>query len=204
MKLSAEQIRGIAALREKLHERVIRLHEELEETNLNIAALDAALTRSSFAKASEYVPQDDGEAAAPEDTARTIQPADAPSTEGGQAAAPAPQLITAAKGDTPIGAMYTYPDRIVIVLDENISITTETHPFKTFFLDHVMAEMRRKDAAEVDAGRITADSATSCEVDASDGRIDKITISNYRTEERAREIDSTVRWVLNRMLENVG
>ena len=214
MKLSAEQIRGIAALRERLHERVMRLHEELEEANLNIAALDAALTRSSFTKASEYTPQDDGEPAdsvvAAEAPAEVKMPPPAetpvetPTTEDPvRTADPAPQVITAAKGDAPIGSLYRYPDRMVIVLNEDISISTETYPFKTFFLDRVVDEMRRKDAAEVDAGRIAADLAMSCKVEAPDGRIDRITITNYRTDERAREIDSTARWVLNRMLENV-
>ena len=210
MKLSAEQIRGIAALRERLHGRVIRLHEELEETNLNIAALDAALTRSSFTKASEYTPQDDGEPAdsaaeAPAEAKTT--PAETPvktaAADPVRTADPAPQVITAAKEDAPIGYLYRYPDRMVIVLNENVSISTETDPFKTFFLDRVVDEMRRKDAVEVDAGRITADSAISCKVEAPGGRIDRITITNYRTDERAREIDSTARWVLNRMLENV-
>lgn len=213
MKLNAEQIRGITALREKLHERVIRLHEELEEANLNIAALDAALTRSSFTKASEYTPQDNGEPASPVAAAesaaevKTPPPAETPAGTAAEdrvrTADPAPQIITAAKGDTPIGSLYTHPDRIVIVLDEDVSIFTETYPFKTFFLDRVMADMQKNDVAEVDAGHITADLVISCEVDAPDGRIDKITITNYRTVKRAKEIDSTVRWVLNRMLENV-
>ena len=213
MKLSAEQIRDIAALRERLRERLGRLHEEMEETNLNIAALDAALTRSSFTKASEYTPQDDGKpadsaAAGATADAKTPPPADAPVEAAAEdpvrTAGPVPQVIAASKGDTTIGSLYRYPDRMVIVMDEDVSISTETDPFKTFFLDRVMDEMRRKDAADVDAGRITADLAISCEVEAPGGRIDRITITNYRTDERAREIDSTARWVLNRMLENVG
>ena len=207
MKLSAEQIRGIAALREKLHERVMRLHEELEETNLNIAALDAALMRSSFTKASEYTPQDE-EPAAPKAAAGagTPPPVEAPAhtaEDPVRPKEPAPQVITAAKGDAPIGSLYRYPDRMVVVLNEDVSIYAETYPFKTFFLDRVVDEMRRKDAVEVEAGRITADMAISCKVDAPDGRIERITVTNYRTDERAREIDSTARWVLNRMLENV-
>lgn len=208
VKLSAEQIRGIAALREKLHGRVIQLHEELEETNLNIAALDAALTRSSFTKASEYTPQDEG---APEEP--PAPPADMPreAAEIPETAAPArvaeppetaPKPITASKEDTTIGTIRTYPDRIVVKIEEDISIPTDTSPFRTFFLDRILGEMEKKDAAEVDAGLLPADSALSFEIDDPGGRIRGMTITNYRTDERAREIDSTVRWVLNRMLEN--
>ena len=233
VKLSAEQIRGIAALREKLHGRVIQLHEELEETNLNIAALDAALTRSSFTKASEYTPQDEGapeeppapadmphEAAEPPETAAPAHaaelpapPADMPheAAEPPETAAPArvaeppetaPKPITASREDTTIGTIRTYPDRIVVKIEEDISIPTDTSPFRTFFLDRVLGEMEKKDAAEVDAGLLPAGSALSFEIDDSGGRIREMTVTNYRTDERAREIDSTVRWVLNRMLEN--
>ena len=203
VKLSTEQIQGIAALREKLHGRVIQLHEELEETNLNIAALDAALKRSSFTKASEYAPQDEG---APEEP-----PADMPreAVESPETAAPAhadeppAKPITAAKEDTTIGTVRTYPDRIVIKIEEGVVIQMDTSPFRTFFLDRVLGEMEKKDAAEVDAGLLPAGSELSFEIDDSGGRIRGITITNYRTDERAREIDSTVRWVLNRMLENV-
>lgn len=206
VKLSAEQIRGIAALREKLHGRVIQLHEELEETNLNIAALDAALTRSSFTKASEYTPQDEGESEEPPAPQADMQ---RDATEPPETAAPshateppAPQPITAAEGDTTIGSIRTYPDRIVVKMEEDVSIPTDTSPFRTFFLDRVLGEMEKKDAAEVDAGLLPAGSALSFEIDDPGGRIRGMTITNYRTDERAREIDSTVRWVLNRMLEN--
>ena len=87
-------------------------------------------------------------------------------------------------------------------IEEGVSIPTDTSPFRTFFLDRVLGEMEKKDAAEVDAGLLPAGSALSFEIDDPGGRIRGMTITNYRTDERAREIDSTVRWVLNRMLEN--
>ena len=114
----------------------------------------------------------------------------------------APKPITASREDTTIGTISTYPDRIVVKIEEDISIPTDTSPFRTFFLDRVLGEMEKKDAAEVDAGLLPAGSALSFEIDDSGGRIREMTVTNYRTDERAREIDSTVRWVLNRMLEN--
>ena len=207
VKLSSEQIQGIAALREKLNGRVIQLHEELEETNLNIAALDAALKRSSFAKASEYTPQDEAppeEPPAPQaDMHNAAEPprTAAPAHDAGPSA---PKPITAAKRDDPIGFIRTYPDRIVVEIEEDVTIPTDTSPFRTFFLDRVLGEMEKKDTAEVDAGLLPAGSALSFEIDDPGGSIRGMTITNYRTDERAREIDSTVRWVLNRMLENAG
>lgn len=196
MKLRPEQIQGIAALREKLRERIMRLNEEIEETELNIAALDAALTQSSFTPASQYTPQD----VAPEEpqNKQSIDTAEVPPPESDSAASK--PIVT--RDDSPLGSVHMYPDRIVVTIHDDISIDVDTPPFRTFFLERVLGVMEKKDATEVTAGTLPASSAMSFEVDASDGRIKKITINNYRTDERAREIDSTVRWVLNRMLEH--
>ena len=215
VKLSDEQIRDIAALREKMRERVMRLHEELEEANLCIVAMDMALKRSSFTKASEYTP---AEEAAPAESgagvAEALDPAESgagvaealdPAESGAGVAetgGPAPQIITTATGDATIGSILVRPDSISITLSDDVSVSAETPPFKTFFLDRIFGEMERKDAAEVEAGRMDAESAISCEINTAEGLLKGITIANYRTDDRAREIDSTVRWVLNRMLEH--
>ena len=215
VKLSDEQIRDIAALREKMRERVMRLHEELEEANLCIVAMDMALKRSSFTKASEYTPAEEaapaesgaGVAEAPDPAESGAGVAEAPDpAESGAGVAetggPAPQIITTATGDATIGSILVRPDSISITLSDDVSVSAETPPFKTFFLDRIFGEMERKDAAEVEAGRMDAESAISCEINTAEGLLKGITIANYRTDDRAREIDSTVRWVLNRMLEH--
>ena len=202
VKLSDEQIRDIAALREKMRERVMRLHEELEEANLCIVAMDMALKRSSFTKASEYTP---AEEAAPAESGAGVAEAPDPAESGAGVAetgGPAPQIITTATGDATIGSILVRPDSISITLSDDVSVSAETPPFKTFFLDRIFGEMERKDAAEVEAGRMDAESAISCEINTAEGLLKGITIANYRTDDRAREIDSTVRWVLNRMLEH--
>ena len=226
VKLSDEQIRDIAALREKMRERVMRLHEELEEANLCIVAMDMALKRSSFTKASEYTPAEEAAPVAPaEEGANADVGAPDPAEEGGKPEADvaeeganadvgapdpaeegghAPQIITTATGDAEIGSILVRPDSISITLSDDVSVSAETPPFKTFFLDRIFGEMKRKDAAEVEAGRMDAESAISCEINTAGGLLKGITIANYRTDDRAREIDSTVRWVLNRMLEHAG
>ena len=240
VKLSDEQIRDIAALREKMRERVMRLHEELEEANLCIVAMDMALKRSSFTKASEYTPAEEAAPVAPAeaganadvgapdtaeaggkpeadvaeaganadvgapDTAEAGANADVGAPDTAEAGGPAPQIITTATGDAEIGSILVRPDSISITLSDDVSVSAETPPFKTFFLDRIFGEMKRKDAAEVEAGRMDAESAISCEINTAEGLLKGITIANYRTDDRAREIDSTVRWVLNRMLEHAG
>lgn len=216
--LNSDQIKDIAALREKMQERVVRLHKDMEETNLCITVMDMVLKRSSFTRASEYVS---------DDTSTTRQEAgEEPSVDASQAdiatklavesvtgsvaekttkpedMGPIPKDILSVAGDTIIGTILVQPDSIVITLDKNVSISPEAPPFKTFFLDRILAEMTRKDSVDVRAGRISIESIISYKVETTEGRLDRIIITNYRTDDRAQEIDSSSRWVLNRMLEH--
>ena len=60
-----------------------------------------------------------------------------------------------------------------------------------------------KDAVEVEGGRLSKDLVIRYELKTQDDTLDQIIIYNYRLEERAREISSTIRWALSRMLEHV-
>ena len=206
MKLSEEQVRDILVLRDRLRDRVAQLQEDLEMTQLNIIALDSALKKSSFTKASDYPPggagqQPAGQPAGPDTAGRASgggSPEPAPGSSG-----PPPKPITAADG-TILGEIRTYPDRITVTLDSKISVSEETPPFRSFFISRIIGEMKRKDSQEVEAGGLPPESAIECAVESEDGRIREITVTNYRLEERAKEVASTLKWALSRMLEHAG
>lgn len=193
VKLSVEQVRNIVALREKLQAKAVSLEEELVDIRLNITALDAALARSSFTKASEYTTDDtpQPDPVTPEQT-QTKTPT------------PKPESVQIQIGEDTIGSIRTYPDRIVVDLEDTINVTKQTPPFESFFVNRIIGGMRRKDEGEVKSGNLKDEEKISCDVETDGGRMRAITISNYRTEERAQEISNTVRWVLNRMRQNVG
>lgn len=205
VKLSEEQVRDILVLRDRLRDRAAELQEDLEMTNLNIIALDSALKQSSFTKASEYPPggagQPAGQSAGPGTTQRTSGGGSTEPTPG--SSGPPPKPITAADG-TILGEVRTSPGRITVTLDSKISVSEETPPFRTFFISRIIGEMKRKDSQEVEAGGLPPGSAIECTVESEDGRIREITVTNYRLEERAKEIASTLKWALSRMLEHAG
>ena len=177
-------------------------------TKLNIIALDTALKQSSFTKASEYPPGGEGKPAGqPAGPGTATRDSGSPG-DGSIEPAPVssglpPRPITAADG-TILGEIRTSPDRITVTLDQEISVSEETPPFRTFFISRIIGEMKRKDAQEVEAGGLPPGSAIECAVESEDGRIREITVTNYRLEERAKEIASTLKWALSRMLEHAG
>ena len=195
MRLSAEQVQGIAELREKLQERLEQLRQEIDMTTLNIDALDAALTQSSFTRASEYTPPPKAE---PEPPKAEPEP---PKAEPEPIVSSTDDVSIIMVNDSAIGGISTSTDKITIKL--YVPVSAKTPPFETFFISRIIGGMMTKDAVEVEGGRLSKDLAIRYELKTQDDTLDQIIIYNYRLEARAREINSTIRWALSRMLEHV-
>ena len=61
--------------------------------------------------------------------------------------------------------------------------------------------MRRKDEADVVAGRLPRERVLRYEVVERDGRIERIHVFNYRERRRLNEVINTATWTFARMLE---
>ena len=94
------------------------------------------------------------------------------------------------------------PDQLSIILEDNVGLQVETPPFKSFFLDRIIGEMKKKDSLEAESGRIQKDSIIDCIVNKSGTTLREIIIKNYRQKERVNEIINTAAWSLSKMIEN--
>ena len=52
-----------------------------------------------------------------------------------------------------IANAYVTPEQVSIILDEQILINADTPPFKSFFLDRIIGEMKKKDSVEAENER---------------------------------------------------
>ncbi len=50
-------------------------------------------------------------------------------------------------------AFFT-PDQVYIILDNEIAVNADIPPFKSFFLDRIIGEMKNKDTVEAENGKI--------------------------------------------------
>ena len=91
-----------------------------------------------------------------------------------------------------------------IVLDNEIEISADTPPFKSFFIDRIIGEMKKKDIAAVENGKIQKESIIDYIINKNGSDIREIIIKNYRQKERVNELISTAGWSLTRMLENIN
>jgi len=178
MEFSDEQIRDILDLKERITQQIDKQKEEIEILEKNLTTLNSILKNSSFTKASNLK--------------KNV------STPAPQSAIPIKRQADGAI----IANVYVTPEKVSIVLENEVGLNAETPPLKTFFVDKIIGEMRKNDTKEVEMGRIRSDSIINCVVNKNGPLLREILITNYRQKERVQEIINTASWSLSRMIEN--
>jgi len=187
MKFSEEQVKEIVALKESLIEQVSKHQEGIEMLEKNITVLDLFLKGSSFTKASQL--EIKKEEVRPEIIEKPVENS---------------IPIKRVNDGKIIAKAFVTPDQVSIVLDNEIAVNADTPPFKSFFLDRIIGEMKKKDTVEAESGKIQKESVIDYIINKNGVNIREIIIKNYRQKERVNELISTAGWSLTRMLENVN
>ncbi len=188
MKFSDEQVKDIVSLKESLIEQIDKHQESIEMLEKNIVTLDLFLKDSSFTKASQ-LETTNVEIQEKTDTKELVDNA-IPIKRGNDG-----KIIANA---------YITPEQVSIVLDDEIEISDDTPPFKSFFLDRIIGEMKKKDAVEAENGKIQKESIIDCIINKNGSDIREIIIKIYWQNERVNELINTAGWSLTRMLENIN
>ena len=179
MKFSDDQIRDILELKEDLNEKIIKYKEQIEKLEKNISVLDTILKQSSFTKASDLTRN------APKTIKQERKIA-----------------ITKSSDGTIIANAFVTKEQVSIILENNVTVDAKTPPLKTFFIDRIIAEMKKNDIQQVEDGKIKNHEVIDCIINDNGSKIREIIIKNYRQKERVDEIINTATWSLTRMIEN--
>ena len=193
MKFSEEQVKEIVALREDLMRPVDKHQEGIEMLEKNIVVLDGFLKDSSFVKASKLDTKIE-----PKEEIKIPNPV--------EKSKPVENSIPIKRGNDGkiIANAYVTPEQVSIILDEQILINADTPPFKSFFLDRIIGEMKKKDFVEAENGKIQKESIIDYIINKNGTDIREIIIKNYREKQRVTELINTAGWSLTRMLENIS
>jgi hypothetical protein len=189
MKFSEEQVKKIVALRENMLRQIDKDQEGIEMLEKNILVLDEFLKGSSFTKASQLKTEIEPEMIKNEEESKPVEES-IPIKRGSD-------------GKT-IANAYVTPDQVSIILDKQVIINADTPPFKSFFLDRIIGEMKKKDSTEAENGKIQKESIIDYIINKNGTDIREIIIKNYRQKERVTELINTAGWSLTRMLENIS
>jgi hypothetical protein len=178
MQFSEDQIKDVLEVKEKLTSEIQKHKEEIEMLEKNLALINSLLKQQSFTKASSLKETNQVQK---EDYSVPLKK----NTDGSL-----------------IGNAHISPDQVLIVLDNTLNLKEDMHPFKSFFLERIIGEMKKKDIADMEKGIITQDSMIDCLVNKDGTSLREIIIKNYRQKERVNEILNTAAWSLSKMIEN--
>jgi len=191
MKFSEEQIRDIIAMRDNIMKQMDKHQNAIETLQKNLTILDTILKESSFTKASAIK------------QVKTLEPSKNNPVEPTEKSEKSSIPITSGSDGKIIANAYITPDQVSIILADNMEINADTPPFKSFFIDRIIGEMKRKDSVEAENGKIQKESVIDYIINKNGSDIREIIIKNYRQKERVNEIINTAGWSLTRMLEKI-
>ena len=194
MKFSEKQVKEIVALRENMLQQIDKHQEGIEMLEKNITLLDEFLKDSSFTKASQLEIKNESKMVENNEELEHVEPKHVESS------------IPIKRGNDGkiIANAYVTPDQVSIILDKQVIINADTPPFKSFFLDRIIGEMKKKDSTEAENGKIQKESIIDYIINKNGTDIREIIIKNYRQKERVTELINTAGWSLTRMLENIS
>ena len=194
MKFSEEQVKEIVALRENMLQQIDKHQEGIEMLEKNITLLDEFLKDSSFTKASQLEIKNESKMVENNEEVEHVEPKHVESS------------IPIKRGNDGkiIANAYVTPDQVSIILDKQVIINADTPPFKSFFLDRIIGEMKKKDSTEAENGKIQKESIIDYIINKNGSDIREIIIKNYREKQRVTELINTAGWSLTRMLENIS
>ena len=192
MKLTEGQIKDILTLKESLFEQIEKHQEGIKMLEENITILDSFLKDSSFRKASELGIKNE------------VVKTEVVKTEIAKKPSENSTLIKRTNDGKIIARAYVTAEQLSIVLDDEILIDVDTPPLRTFFLDRIIGDMKKRDAAEVENQKIQKESVIDYVINKEGSNIKEIIIKNYRQKERISELIKTAEWSLIRMLENAN
>ena len=160
----------------------------------NIILLDGFLKDSSFTKASQLEIKNESKMVENNEELEHVEPKHVENS------------IPIKRGNDGkiIANAYVTPDQVSIILDKQVIINADTPPFKSFFLDRIIGEMKKKDSTEAENGKIQKESIIDYIINKNGTDIREIIIKNYRQKERVTELINTAGWSLTRMLENIS
>jgi hypothetical protein len=175
--VSSEDLEKLANLRSRVEEKLEELKEE-ETFYMDILnVIDSILKKESFVKAVQMP------------------------IEGKKEQEAEVREIKRPKDGQLLGQVLITKDTAIIKPNPELNLRAEVPPFRSFFINKILEQMKQKDKAEESSGSLEQGRSLDYTIEIKDGIIQQIIIKNYRTQTRLNEIVHAVIWTFSRMLE---
>jgi len=113
------------------------------------------------------------------------------------------EMSITGKDGTLLGAIVVEENILVFTPSEVFKFTTDIPPFQSFLLERVLDNMRRTDQERASNGELEPQDILEYTVETDGDIISKLSITNYGGERRLRELNSSLRWTLDKMYDKL-
>jgi len=181
--LSEDEIKKVAETKLWIEERIKSLEREIEALRETLAVIDSFLLQKGFRPAEEIKQVAEVKEEAKEVVGEEVTP-------------------LKAKDGRIIATAYISSKNVIVVPASSIKLKSSTPPFTSYLMGKKLPQMVEVDRAQVKSGMLKDDEVLKFSVEEdSEGVIKKITIENYRTKSRLKEILNLITWTFEKMLE---
>jgi hypothetical protein len=184
--LENPDIQFLLNIRTKLNEEIDRLRDMIARLEEHIANLDAQIARASFSTADAALRR----APTPETAAPTKPPI--------ESIEPRSTPLLNKAGNLELGIIETVEQTIRFLPAEHAVYDITRGAFARFFVERILGKFQQEDRHRVENGEIEWEDAFDFEVHAEDNILEEMIIRNYGDENRLKEIQSTLRWALEK------
>ena len=200
-----DRVRSILAVKEYVARKIEEYEAEIEMLRSNLELLDSALTKSSFAKASDLLGAGGGGGQGADGAAAEAAAAEAAPSGGGEpdagadGGAAAEMTSIVGPGGRVLARAHVTGDTVSIVMADGVDVDAESDQIQESLLGKVIGRMKHEDAAAVEDGRLEASGTIDAKVESDGARLVSITVSRYRERQRSNEIVGMARWAINQL-----
>ncbi|MCS7112954.1 MAG: hypothetical protein NZ955_03235 [Candidatus Bathyarchaeota archaeon] len=177
-------VKKLIELKEWIDKRVVDLKNEVGILEALSSMLSTFIAEKSFQPAS---------ALAKEVTPEPIQPKQVQPEPGGVPIRSSDGILLA--------TVYREDTRMRIVFSRDLALKEDIQPFKAFLIRKVLEPITSQDLEAVSRGRIPPDRAFNYELKVEEGVLRELILNNLYDPARIRDIQSAIRWTLERMYE---
>lgn len=197
---SEEEVKRAAEVKEWLVERIAELETELARLKDMQSVVDSVLRKTSFVPAAELRVSSGAPSKQIQPEKQIAARIQTPATPQIGTVEESRQLRRSKDGMLVASAFIT-PNKIVVVPSSDVKVSQNIPPFQTFFVNRILKGYETKDNELAQTGKLPKNEVFAYTVEEEEGKISKVTVTNYRDKARLNEILSTINWALARMLE---
>ena len=178
--MSNPDIQVLLKIRTELSDEVDRLKDTIARLEEHISSLDAQIASGSFVTADAAVPSAPPTTPSPEtDEIQTI-------------------TIMNKAGDLELGMVEIVDQSMRIIPSEHAVYDITRGAFARFFLERILGKFQEEDRHRVEDGQIEWEEAFEFEMKTEDNILDEMIIRNIGDDVRQKEIQSALRWALEK------